>query len=77
MDADDQLSQLVDTDTVGGQAWVQLLVSHTGGIARVVLTEITNKNAFVYDDLEFFAVPGPGALLVFGLAGLRTRRRRD
>lgn len=77
MDAYDQLNQLVDTDTVGGQDWVQLLVSHPGGIARVVLTEITNKNAFVYDDLEFFAVPGPGALLVFGLAGLRTRRRRD
>ncbi len=77
MDAYDQLNQLVDTDTVGGQNWVQLLVSHPGGIARVVLTEISNKNAFVYDDLEFFAVPGPGALLVFGLAGLRTTRRRD
>ncbi len=78
MDAYDQLNQLVDTDTVGGaQDWVQLLVSHPGGIARVVLTEISGKIHFVYDDLEFFVVPGPGALLVFALAGLRTRRRRD
>ncbi len=77
MDAYDQLNQLVDTDTVGGQDWVQLLVSHPGGIGRVVLTEISGKIHFVYDDLEFFVVPGPGALLVFGLAGLRTRRRRN
>ncbi len=78
MDAYDQLNQLVDTDTVGGaQDWVQLLVSHPGGIARVVLTEIANVQAFVYDDLELFAVPGPGALLVFVLAGLRATRRRE
>ncbi len=77
MDAYDQLNQLVDTDTVGGGDWSQLLVSHPGGIARVVLTEIANVQAFVYDDLEFFAVPGPGALLVFGLAGLRATRRRE
>ncbi len=77
MDAYDQLDQLVDTDTVSGGNWAQLLVSHPGGIARVVLTEIAKVQSFVYDDLEFFAVPGPGALLVFGLAALRTTRRRD
>jgi len=60
MDAYDQSNQLVDSITVGGQAWVLLVVADPGGIARVMLTEITNKNAFVYDDLEFFAVPDQG-----------------
>ena len=63
------------TNTPGQYATLSV-TSAVVPIHRVVLTELTGDNGFVYDDLTFTPIPEPTSAALVALAGLLARRRR-
>ncbi len=79
LDAYDTAGALVDSDGVRTSAWELLEVSWAPGIGKVVLTETSGDEYFVYDNLLFQPVPEPAALLLIcgAAAPVLLKRRRS
>jgi hypothetical protein len=78
MEAFDDNGDVVGVSTVSAQGtWGLLSVSSSLGIRVVRLTQTGTDRHYVYDDLGFTPVPGPGAgVILAGAAGLAGCRRR-
>lgn len=78
MTAFDDNGDVVNTATVSAQGtWGLLAVDSAAGIRVVRLTQTGTDPAYVFDDMGFTPVPGPGAgVLIAGAIGVGALRRR-